>query len=167
LTPDSGTWCDRQVPVTRMPSTSSGPVHPFGLRSTIIGQRGRLPSQLPSRAESWILRISAHAVAIAAATRWCMPGMSSPSTSSTEYPWPSNRDRTSAGSLRPSTVGPAILAPFRCRTGSTAPSRAGLRNETPFHDPSSGPVSASPSPTTASAIRSGLSMTAPNACTST
>ena len=32
--------------------------------------------------------------------------------------------------------------------GSTAPSRAGLRKRTPFHDPSSGPVSASPSPTT-------------------
>jgi hypothetical protein len=52
-----------------MPSTASGPVHPFGLRSTIIGHRGRRPSQLPSRAASWIRRISAHAVAIAAATR--------------------------------------------------------------------------------------------------
>ena len=64
--------------------------------------------------------------------------------------------RTSAGSLRPSTVGPAILAPLRCRIGSTAPSRAGLRNEMPFHEPSSGPVSASPSPTTASAMQVGV-----------
>ena len=37
----------------------------------------------------------------------------------------------------------------------------------PFHEPSSGPVSASPSPTTAIASRPGLSMTAPNAWTST
>src|SRR5205807_7930859 len=37
----------------------------------------------------------------------------------------------------------------------------------PFHDPSSGPVSASPSPTTAVTTRSGLSNAAPNACVST
>ena len=35
--------------------------------------------------------------------------------------------------------------------------------EMPFHEPSNGPVSASPSPTTVSAMRSGLSITAPKA----
>ena len=40
---------------------------------------------------------------------------------------------------------------------------AGLRKRVPFHDPSSGPVSASPSPTTQATSRSGLSMAAPNA----
>ena len=37
----SGTWCERQVPSIRLPSTSFGPVQPLGVRSTIIGQRGR------------------------------------------------------------------------------------------------------------------------------
>ena len=108
-----------------------------------------------------------YARASAAANRVCMPGRSCPETSRTSYPCPSSRLRTSAGSLRASTVGPEILYPFRCRTGSTAPSRAGLRKDTPFHDPSSGAVSASPSPTTATASRSGLSITAPNAWTRT
>ncbi|KAI3473495.1 hypothetical protein Pfo_031622, partial [Paulownia fortunei] len=35
------TWWARKVPSTRSPSTSCGPVQPFGVRSTIIGQRGR------------------------------------------------------------------------------------------------------------------------------
>ena len=38
----TGTWCERQVPSTCTPSTSRGPVQPFGVRSTIIGQRGPL-----------------------------------------------------------------------------------------------------------------------------
>ena len=50
--------------------------------------------------------------------------------------------------MRASTVGPAILYPFRCRMGSTAPSRAGFRNLFECQLPASGPVSASPSPTT-------------------
>ena len=37
----SGTWCERNVPSAGRPSTSFGPVQPFGVRSTIIGQRGR------------------------------------------------------------------------------------------------------------------------------
>ena len=37
----SGTWCARKVPSTGRPSTSLGPVQPFGVRRTIIGQRGR------------------------------------------------------------------------------------------------------------------------------
>ncbi len=36
-----GTWCARQVPSTGSPSTTFGPVQPLGVRSTIIGQRGR------------------------------------------------------------------------------------------------------------------------------
>ena len=44
-TPASGTWCARHVFSTGTPSTSAGPVHPFGLRSTIIGHRGRSTSE--------------------------------------------------------------------------------------------------------------------------
>jgi len=51
--------------------------------------------------------------------------------------------------------------------GSTAPSRAGFRKSTPVQLPASGPVSASPSPTTAATISSGLSNAAPKAWTST
>ena len=45
----SGTWCARHVPSTGRPSTTFGPVQPFGVRRTIIGQRGRVRS-LPRRA---------------------------------------------------------------------------------------------------------------------
>ena len=41
FTSASGTWCARQKPSSRWPSTSSGAVQPFGVRSTIIGHRGR------------------------------------------------------------------------------------------------------------------------------
>ena len=37
----SGTWCERHVPSTGFPSTSAGPVQPFGVRSTIIGHAAR------------------------------------------------------------------------------------------------------------------------------
>ena len=47
--------------------------------------------------------------------------------------------------------------------GSTAPSVMGLTNLLPCHEVASGPVSASPSPTTQAAISSGLSATAPKA----
>src|SRR5262249_29552594 len=41
-----GTWCARQKASTLCPSTSLGPVHPFGVRITIIGQRGRVATPL-------------------------------------------------------------------------------------------------------------------------
>src|SRR5580704_3812770 len=47
--------------------------------------------------------------------------------------------------------------------GNTAPSRAGLRNLLECQLVASAPVSASPSPTTQQASRSGLSKTAPKA----
>ena len=56
-TSESGTWCARHVPSTGSPSTTLGPVQPFGVRSTIIGQRGRVVSP-PPRARCWIARIS-------------------------------------------------------------------------------------------------------------
>src|SRR5262249_58943609 len=66
--------------------------------------------------------------------------------------------------IRAYTVGPEILYPLRCRIGSTAPSRTGLRNLLLFQLPSSGAVSASPSPIMQATIRSGLSNAAPKAC---
>src|SRR5271157_569917 len=64
--------------------------------------------------------------------------------------------------MRARTVGLEILYPLRCRIGSTAPSLAGLRNLLECHAVASGPVSASPSPTTQATMRLGLSNTAPN-----
>lgn len=61
----------------------------------------------------------------------------------------------SSSLLRPYTVGPAILAPFTCRIGSTAPSRRGFKNAGSFHEPDNGPVSASPSPITQATTRFG------------
>src|SRR4051795_10339624 len=68
--------------------------------------------------------------------------------------------------MRARIVGLAILYPFRCRMGSTAPSVAGFRNLLECQLVASGPVSASPSPTTQATTNSGLSKAAPNACTS-
>ena len=47
-----------------------GPVQPFGVRSTSIGQRGR--SEFPARASSWIRRIAATISSSAAAIAWCI-----------------------------------------------------------------------------------------------
>ena len=57
----TGTWWARNVPSTGLPSTSFGPVQPFGVRRTIAGQRGR--SRKPwARVSSWIARMRGHAV---------------------------------------------------------------------------------------------------------
>ena len=48
----------------------------------------------------------------------------------------------------------------------TAPPCSGSRKRMPFHEPSSGAVSASPSPTKQATSTSGLSNAAPKACTS-
>ena len=51
-----GTWCERHESSTGSPSTSFGPVQPFGVRRTIIGQRGRSARLAVSRALRWIAR---------------------------------------------------------------------------------------------------------------
>ena len=79
---------------------------------------------------------------------------------------PRSNDSSSLSGIRASTVGFAIFQPFRCRIGRTAPSRRGLRNLFECQLAASGPVSASPSPTTQATTRSGLSKAAPKACTS-
>lgn len=63
-------------------------------------------------------------------------------------------------------VGLAILYPFRCRIGRTAPSVAGLINRIPGQLAARGPVSASPSPMMHGTIRSGWSKAAQKACDS-
>ena len=75
----SGTWCERQVPSTGLPSTSFGPVQPFGVRRTIIGQRGR-PGVPPLRARSrWISRdLVERRRRGRPRTRWCTGPGSSP-----------------------------------------------------------------------------------------
>ena len=78
--PATGTWCERQVPSTCTPSTSRGPVQPFGVRSTIIGQRGPLARRGP-RAQIAGSHGSRRAPRrAAAAKRWCASagGSSSP-----------------------------------------------------------------------------------------
>jgi hypothetical protein len=73
------------VPSAGRPSTSFGPVQPFGVRSTIIGQRGRAAA-LPERASDWIRRMSATALSTAAASAWCTAAGSWPATTSGAYP---------------------------------------------------------------------------------
>ena len=118
-TSSSGTWCARQVPSTGLPSTNFGPVQPFGVRITSIGHIGRVASFL-SRAFFWIVRTSATISSITAAMPLCMVIGSSPSRKYGLYPYPLNRLSNSSWLIRASTVGFAILKPFRCRIGSTA-----------------------------------------------
>ena len=66
---DSGTWCDRQVSSTFLPSTSLGPVQPFGVRRMIIGHSGR-PVSPSSRAARWIAAIWSNASSNAVASCW-------------------------------------------------------------------------------------------------
>ena len=74
-----GTWCERKDPSALSPSTSFGPVHPFGVRSTIIGHRGR-SGPAPERACCWIREISAVTSSSVAAISWCIVGGVEPST---------------------------------------------------------------------------------------
>ena len=76
----AGTWWARNEPSTFLPSTSFGPVQPFGVRSTIIGQAG-FSSVVPERAWPWIRPISSQASSNAAAI-WTSTPSSSPETSS-------------------------------------------------------------------------------------
>ena len=74
-----GTWCERQVPSTGLPSIVLGPVQPFGVRNTIIGHCGRSVTP-PSRAAFWIRPISSITASIVAASCWWTSAGSSPST---------------------------------------------------------------------------------------
>ena len=98
--PDSGTWCARKVPCTWTPSTTSGPVQPFGVRRMIAGHpasTSRAPD--PPRARRSTRRTAPgtpHAGRHPRRRRGPSPGCAgTPSTSSSE--------------VRPRTVGPAIL----------------------------------------------------------
>ena len=77
----SGTWWERKLPSAGSPSTSLGPVQPFGERRMIIGHAGR-SAALPVRASRWMVAMSSSAMSTAAAMSWCMVAGSSPSTSS-------------------------------------------------------------------------------------
>ena len=106
------------------------------------------------------------AQSIVSAILACISAGSSPSTKRGSHPQPRKNISSSSWLMREKSVGLAILKPLRCRIGSTAPSVMGLTNLLPCHAVASGPVSASPSPTTQAAMRSGLSITAPKACAS-
>ena len=79
------------------------------------------------------------------------------------YPHPSKYFINSSSGILANIVGFAILYPFKWRIGNTTPSVCGLIILFICQDAANGPVSASPSPTTHVAIKSGLSKTAPNA----
>jgi len=159
---EMGTWWARKQSSTGFPSTSLGPVQPLGERNTIMGQRGRVVSPVV-RACCWMRLISRMAQSRVAAICWCIFSGSLPSTKRGSQPQPRKNCSTSSWEIREKMVGLAILKPFKCRMGSTAPSVMGFRNLLECQDVARGPVSASPSPTTQAAMRSGLSATAPKA----
>ena len=157
-----GIWWERQLPSTGCPSTSLGPVQPLGERKTIMGHRGRAASPVV-RAYSCTRWISRTAQSRAAAIFWCICSGSSPSTKRGSQPQPLKNISASSREMREKMVGLPILKPFRWRMGSTAPSVMGFKNLLECQAAARGPVSASPSPTTQAAMRSGLSITAPKA----
>ena len=162
----SGTWCERHVPSVRLPSTYFGPVQPFGVRKMIIGQSGRSASSAPWSPASRRIRAmwSSTSSNNSAKRRWKLPGSSSSNPAVNTYgvwPYPFIRSTSSSSPMRASTAGLAILNPLRWSTGSTTPSVTGLRNLLECQLVASGPVSASPSPTTAKTNRPGLSNAAP------
>ena len=148
----------------------SGRPRPWG-RSSPWGCAGRSwarwggSSSPVSRALAWMRRISSDGTSPGRpAIVWCIFFGSSPSTKQGSQPQPWKKlVQLVRGRCGQKTVGLSILKPFRCRMGSTAPSSAGLRNLLECQAVARGPVSASPSPTTQAAIRSGLSSTAPKA----
>ena len=144
------------MPSTGAPSTSAGPVQPFGVRSTIMGHAGR--ARRSSARDSRRMRaMSSRASSIAAAIRRCMSlGLGALHEDRPVAVALDERAELRLG-MRASTVGLAIFQPLRCRIGSTAPSPAGSRNLFECQLVASGPVSASPSPTTQQTTRSGLS----------
>ena len=128
----------------------------------IIGHFGRSGS-CPSLACFWMALISSITVSMVSAIFLCMVIGSSPSTKYGFQPQPSKKDLISSCGIREKIVGLLILYPFKCRIGRTAPSVIGFKNLLDCQEVANGPVSASPSPTTTVAIRSGLSNTAPKA----
>ena len=160
-----GTWCALNDFSIGLLAHSFGPVQPFGARKTIIGQIGRVGS-FSSRACFWMALIFSTASSIAfAITGWSAFG-SSPVTKIGSQPIPSKYLRNSSSVFLDKIVGLEILNPLRSSIGSTAPSLIGLMNVVDCQDVASGPVSASPSPTTTAAISSGLSKIAPTPCES-
>jgi hypothetical protein len=80
-----GTWWPAQP--RHVPVDSRGQVQPFGVRSTIIGQRGLVGTPL-ARACPWWARISATQWSSVAAIAWCMLAGSEPSTKYGVQPQP-------------------------------------------------------------------------------
>ncbi len=82
---DSGTWWLRNVPDTCCPSTCSGPVQPFGVRSTTTGHF-TAPVSPPLRAVDRARSIASRLRSKAAARSWCTEVGSSPVTNTGSQP---------------------------------------------------------------------------------
>ena len=163
----AGTWWARKVPSTGSPSTTSGPVHPFGVRSTIIGHaRARSPRRRCGR-PAGSPRCGRERGRIVAASCWCTVAGSSPASRCAAR----SRSRASAipavvggdpGQHR--RIGDLVLVEGQDRQHGPVAGR--IEELAACQLVASGPVSASPSPTTQKTIRSGLSRAAPYACSS-
>ena len=100
---------------------------------------------------------------IAVAIASCIFIGSLPDTKIGSQPQPFKYMVSSLFGILAKTVGLAILYPFKCKIGKTAPSCLGLINLFSCQEVANGPVSASPSPMTQAAIKVGLSKIAPKA----
>ena len=146
-------------PACRRPP--SGPVQPFGVRSTIIGQRARVGRRSRRRV---VLNRADLVERPGRAWRPSLVHRFGGSSPSTKYGLVAVSPK--ACSARPRESGRGRSDPRSCsRSGAGSAERrrrcAGLRNLFECQLVASGPVSASPSPTTQTTIRSGLSNAAP------
>ena len=82
----TGTWWARNVPSICWPSTTFGPVQPFGRAQHDHRPLGRADHCRFERASSWIAAISSSAQSSAAAISWWTAAGSSPLTNTGAWP---------------------------------------------------------------------------------
>jgi len=144
--PDAGqrTWCERNVPSTGFPSTTFGPVQPLGERRTSSASAPRHLAAPFRRAIRDTVEIANHLSSVAAMSG-CMIADRRLRRNTARSEAPEHRLELLVRDPRQHR-GPGDLRAVQVEDGSTAPSRAGLRNLFDCHEVASAPVSASPSP---------------------
>ena len=162
--PDASASCLR--PACRR--LRSGPVQPFGVCSTSIGQRGRSLEAVACARRVWISRMRSMMRSSVRAIARCVASLARLLVDEERLVAVAAAAAASALRAECARAPSGSRSCSRSNAGSAAPRHRapGLRNLFECQLVASGPVSASPSPMTQATIRSGLSNAAPYACDS-